>query len=1178
MSKIAPPKKFVGLHAHDGFSTFDGMGLPQEHFNFVIENVKESGQRPALAITNHGNMNSFAHAYLYSKELRKQGSDFKFIPGCEVYLHPDLDEWRRIKADRDLGKVVKEDSQHGSTVENEEESKQKRTYDPIKRRHHLVVLAKTSKGLQNLFSTVSRGYLEGFYRFPRIDYSMLREHKGDFVISTACIAGPLSHDIYSAFPDVGFFDLLPSLVDDPSVRERILQKMENTVDRLVDVAGSENVNLEIQFNKLPAQHLTNRMLFELAERTGLPLLATADSHYCQPDYWKERAIYKNIGWLNYKEYDPSKLPQSVDDLMDEPYPKNALQMWEAYRATTEGFDFYDDKLVKGAIERSHDLAFDVIGDIEPDVSIKLPSWSVPEGKTPGEALREACHEGMEKMGLAGKKEYEERLEFELKVIEGREFCEYFLTMKQIMDLAADHMLTGCGRGSGAGSLVNYVLGITQVNPLRYELIFERFISKHRQEMPDIDSDVADRDLLIKLLKKRYGNNDVLPISNYNTFQLKSLVKDISRFFGIPFSEVNDATKTLDRDVRKAVFKPGMDKNLFQLKYDDAFKHCVPFREFIERHPYVGEPIKVLYKENKSLGKHAGGVLLADDIPSQMPVILSKKEPQTPWVEGMHYKHLEHLGWIKFDLLGLETLRIIERSIELILQRHGGIDKPTFKDVKDWYDRHLHPDILNMDDQHVYEHIYHDGRWGGVFQCTAKGAQKFFQSLKPRNIVELATATSIYRPGPLEGKVHKTYIAAKENPESVVYEHELLKQALEETYGHIIFQEQLMKLGHVVGGLDLDDCDKLRKVITKRSASGASKAKVEAKILEGIFVKGAKERGFDSKLSLEIFDKMDAFSGYGFNKSHAVSYAIDSYMCAWLLTYYEPEWLCAYMETQANNPEKRAKAISELRAFGYEIVGVDINHASDKWTIMPDKKFMPSFLTVKGVGNAAVEEIERHRPYTSVRDLLWNEDGSWKHSKFNKRAMENLIKIRAFESMGIVGPDGTFSSYRQMKMCVIDDMHKLKSKKKGRDELEERIQGSHGTEEWTKDDLVFMSKELVGSADLSLIISSRLRDRLREIKIPCIDEFDGKDGLFWFIVDEANPKLTRNKRPYLQLQIMGLDGKRHRCNVWGWNPQTHDMVMANVPYMAEINHNDWGFSTKVFKLKSMRERSDEGPIS
>lgn len=496
------PKKFVGLHAHSGFSTFDGMGLPKDHFDFVRSNTKEETDFPALAITDHGHMNSYAHAYTYTKELNKAGNKFKFIPGCELYVHPDLKQWQKFKTEKELSTDVSEDTEHGSTVENEDETKTTKHYDPIKRRHHLVVLPKNGKSLEKLFSIVSRGYLEGFYKFPRVDYNMLREHKGSFIASTACIGGPIAYDIFSAFPTATFDDLKPSIIDNQLVRESVIKKVLNTIDQLVDTFGQENLFLELQFNKLNPQHLVNRVLLEVHKQTGLQLLVTADSHYYKPDIWKEREIYKKLGWMNYTDFDPSLIPKSVEDLKTELYPKNASQIWDSYVKTTEEFDFYDDDLVRDAIERTHDIAFNVIGDVSPDTSVKLPSWCIPEGKTASDALTEVCREALKTLGLDGSmkvwnrthtpEEYVSRLEYELEVIRDMKFSEYFLTMKAIVDVASEHMLIGCGRGSAAGSLVNYVLGITQVDPLKYDLIFERFINRSR---------CLEKDVLLKTDKQ-----------------------------------------------------------------------------------------------------------------------------------------------------------------------------------------------------------------------------------------------------------------------------------------------------------------------------------------------------------------------------------------------------------------------------------------------------------------------------------------------------------------------------------------------------------------------------------------------------------------------------------------------------------------------------------------------------
>jgi DNA polymerase-3 subunit alpha len=497
--------------------------------------------------------------------------------------------------------------------------------------------------------------------------------------------------------------------------------------------------------------------------------------------------------------------------------------------------------------------------------------------------------------------------------------------------------------------------------------------------------------------------------------------------------------------------------------------------------------------------------------------------------------------------------------------------PTFQDVKAWYDTHLHPDVIDLSDKKVYEHVYCAGRWAGIFQFTAVGAQRFCVRAQPKNIIDIAAITSIYRPGPLVAGVDKDYVAAKNDPDSVVYEHPLIKEVLGKTFGFLVFQEQMLRLGNVVGKMPLAKCDRLRKVITKRSMSGKEKAATEAEKLGEEFIAGAIENGFSEKKAIELWDNMAAFKGYAFNLSHALSYAIDSYMCAWLLTYYEPEWLCAYMETQDGQPEKRSKALSELRSFGYEIAKVDINHASIEWTIQDGKKFMPALVSIKGVGDAAVEEIISHRPYKTVDELLYNPDGTWRHSKFNKRAFENLIKIGAFDSMGIIGENEYFRSYQHMWKCLIEDSHKLKHKKNGKLELQRRVKEYRvDCPEWDKDTLIRQSKELVGSGDMNLIITPDARAWIEEkLKVPSIDDFE-KKGLYWFIADELLEKSTKNGKQYMLITAIGLVGKRYKIYCWGYNSEKHKL-RVNTPYVAELEQSQFGFATQVFRVRRAEEK-------
>jgi DNA polymerase-3 subunit alpha len=602
-----------------------------------------------------------------------------------------------------------------------------------------------------------------------------------------CIGGPLAFEVFRELQEHSFDNLNSRLLDDPAMMERVISRIGNSFDGLAWALGRKNVMLELQFNRLSAQHVVNRAIIEFAQRNGLTdqLVVTCDSHYARPEHWKEREIYKKLGWLNYTDLNPDSIPQRKDQLKCELYPKNASQVWDEFLISRQSDDFYrgQESIIKNAIERTWHLAHEEIGDVQPDRSVKLPSYVIPKGKTADEALVDAVNEGLKSKGLTDQI-YADRAAYEIDVIKQKDFSSYFLTMKEIISAAREEMFIGVGRGSGAGSLVCYALGITDVDPIKYGLLFERFLSPDREGLPDIDTDVENRDLLLTILRNKFGGENIIPISNYNTFKLKTLIRDVSRLYDIPLEEVNASLKTVEKEVLSATKKVGEDKNLFVLTFEDSYEHSPSFRDFIDKYPQVAESIKVLFRQNKALGRHAGGVIISERISERMPLIMARGEQQTPWVEGMNYKHLETLGWVKFDLLGLETLRTIRRTIELVLQNHHGIKNPTFKDVNAWFNKNMATDVIDFDDQKVYENVYHEAttRTPGVFQLTSKGAQRLFQSAKPRSIIDIATLTSVYRPGPLAAKVDKLYLESKANPRDINYKHPLIKQVLEPTYG------------------------------------------------------------------------------------------------------------------------------------------------------------------------------------------------------------------------------------------------------------------------------------------------------------------------------------------------------------------------------------------------------------
>jgi DNA polymerase-3 subunit alpha len=1270
MSRI--PSRFVGLHNHTGFSPFDGLGYPDEHFKFCQENGLD-----AHAITEHGNMNSYAHAQLWVEKWNKERGEkpaFKYIPGVEAYYHPDLEKWAH---DREANELAKEKAKgdkkeraklqaelaraadqsefqtkliarvdaddetediemsNALTIENEDETKSTKHFNPLNRRHHLVILPKNQKGLLQIFGACSKASLQGFYRFPRLDWKILHEagKDGNIVVSSACIGGMPAYAVFQEVQKLKFDELNERLLDDPGLLERCITAVGNCYDSMVQAVGEGNYFLELQFNKLPAQNLVNRAILEFAKRSGVTkqLVCTADAHYFRPEYWKERELYKKLGFMNYQAYSPESLPKSKDDLKCELYPKNAQQMWDEYLKSKEGTSFYDDEVVADAIERTHDIAHQLIGEVPPDRTPKFPNERlIPPGVASFSHLVTLCKEGMLKRGLQDKSEYVARLKEELGVIKVMKNSDYFISYQKIMELARKVCLVGPGRGSGGGSLVAYVLYITDLDPIFWDLPFARFLSVYRKGAPDIDTDLADRDKVLEQLRNFFGFENVVPISNYNTFKLKTLVKDIGKFYGVSFEETNLATRTVEEEVRRAVTKHGDDKNLFVLTYEEAMgfncskakepgakpvcsgctdackeKPVSPsFRTFIEKNPLVAESIKTLFKQNRSLGRHAGGVLIADDLPNKMPLVASKGEPQSPWVEGVNFKHLEYIGnFIKYDLLGLETIRLIERAIELILIKEGN-PKPTFDDVKAWYETHMAPSVINFDDPKPYE-VYANARWGGIFQLTSQGAQRLFVKAKPKSVIDIATLTSIYRPGPLAANVDKLYLESREGnlPPELEWGDRRINDILAKTFSCIIFQEQVMELAEKVAGFPKDKCDEVRRAIMKRSISGGEAAKKAAQETRDSFVKGCVVNGYTEKVANNLYDKILYFAGYGFNKAHAVAYAIDSFWCAWLMTYHEEQWLCSYLESMSHTPDQRAKAFGEAKALGYQIVPIDINYAALGWTVLPGKKLMPSMTSCKGVGDSAVEEIMEMRPFESIEQLMYNEDGTWRPSKFNRKAMEALIKIRAFESLQCVGPEKVFKSYKHMYETLMGqftetvtrkrkgveetvevvrdhgNMIKRSTKKdphEGRKKFYELARGlaEIGGEEWTRKEMAELHSQVFGSVDVMMMFEQSLFDKLAA-RITSVEELEvGKTSLVWFVTVVSGKKgktptagamkKTRNGKEYAQIFVAGPTGKPMRINVWG----AKQLYEPYKLFCSEVKRDDFGLSTTTWKTKEV----------
>lgn len=452
--------KFVGLHAHSGFSTYDGLGFPNEHMDFVYSNGGD-----ALALTDHGHCNGFSYQVLHAKKMESEGKKFKPIFGVEGYFNPSISDWMVAYDKSKVDKKVKKDAgeESGILVENEEESKSL-DKDTLNFKAHLIILAQNKVGLSNLFQLVSKSYTPGnFYRKPRMDFEMLKKHNEGLIVLSACMGGVFSKSFW-AHKEEG--------------DGKVLEEMSKTAKKFKDIFGNR-FYCELQWNAYNEQHLINKLIIKVAEENDIKLVSTCDSHYPRPELWKEREVYKMLGWLGAKENALGSLSNSREDLKCELYPKNGQQMWEAYKkyAAQSGHE-YDDSLILDSIENSYKIAHEQIECFMPDTTIRLPDFVLPEGKTDIQALVDLCTLSMKNHKFYKKKEYIERLKEELLVIRDRGFAKYFLTMKAIADEAVQIQLVGAGRGSAAGSLVSYLLNITQLDPIKYGLLFSRFLQKN----------------------------------------------------------------------------------------------------------------------------------------------------------------------------------------------------------------------------------------------------------------------------------------------------------------------------------------------------------------------------------------------------------------------------------------------------------------------------------------------------------------------------------------------------------------------------------------------------------------------------------------------------------------------------------------------------------------------------
>ena len=1121
----APKIKFVGLHAHSvAGSPFDGLGYPGEHIDYAWENGMD-----ALALTDHGNCNGLSHQVLHVKKMQQEGKVFHPLYGVEAYFNPSLQQWReeynKAKEDKKNKKILKDD-ESGTIVEDE--NRQRKSI--LNRRNHLVLLAQNQTGLNNIFSLVSKSFSgDNFYRFPRVDYEMLDQHNEGIIATSACLGGIYAGD-YWRNKDEG--------------EDAILAAMRDTTDNFLAIFGDRWYG-ELQWNNIESQHVVNQYVIKICKEFNIPLVSTADSHYPRPDLWKDRILYRKLGHLSKRKDFDSYLPKSVEEVGYELYPKNGDEMWESYKKYSKSCNVsYDDDLILKSIERTHEVAHGRIERFYPDSTVRLPGFVVPEGKDATSALIEKSIEGLKKIDLDKEEIYVSRLKQELEVINNRGFAKYFLTMKAVADKASSMQLVGAGRGSAAGSLTSYVLGITQVDPIKYDLLFSRFLREDAVDYPDIDYDVSNPMELKEQLAEEWGHNVVVPISNWNTLQLRSLIKDISKFYDVPFKEVNAVTgRMMFEATPKAKKDHGITAGVYTPTFEEVMKYSDSLQSFLKKYPDIKTHVLNLYGQIRSLSRHAGGVVIADDLNKHMPLISSKGVTQTPWSEGQNVRHLEPLGFIKFDILGLASLRMMETCISHVLKRHFNNPNPSFEDIKSFYDKNIHPDVIDFDDQDIYRDIFQAGKWAGIFQFTEGGAQRFCKQAKPKSIVDIAAITSIYRPGPLSAGVDKKYVEAIEAPQYIKYDHEIIQEVTEETYGFMIFQEQIALLAHRLGkDISLDEGNTLRKLLTKKGTGEVAKKKEKIRLK---FVEGCVEKGLAKHKAEALWNNIEYFSGYGFNKSHAISYSILSYQCAWLFHKYPVEWMASFLDKEPEG--RKEKAITIAKNFGFNIQPLDINTSGMQWDILNDNTLVQPLTSIKGLGEAAIHQVLRARPFHNIEDFLFNENVVY--SKLNKKALDVLCRSQTLNCL----MDDRFSGLKHFWSAVAVDRAKTKKK------FHENIKLFHPEGDFSDEEKIEYLVDLTGLFPIQDVVDRKMMTDLESKYVLPISEYDEELQLVWFIPRQLIAKKTRNDKDFYIMNVIDSNSQLTTIKCWGVS-LARDIVHINRPYMARVKYDEqWGFS-------------------
>ena len=814
------------------------------------------------------------------------------------------------------------------------------------RYYHLVLLAENDLGYSNLTKIVSKGYVDGFYYKPRVDMEILQQYHEGIIALSACLAGEVPRYLVRNFYEEG----------------------KKAALRYQEIFGKGNFFLELQDHGIPEQRLVNQQLMRMSQETGIELVATNDVHYTYESDADSHDILlciqtgKKVSDEDRMRYEGGQYYVKSEEEMRSLFPY-ALQ----------------------ALENTQKIADRCEVNIEFGVT-KLPWFDVPEGYTAWEYLNKLCREGLERLYDPVTEELKERLDYELNTIRTMGYVDYFLIVWDFIKFARDHeIMVGPGRGSAAGSLVSYTLGITQLDPMRYQLLFERFLNPERVTMPDIDVDFCfeRRQEVIDYVTRKYGKDRVVQIVTFGTLAARGVIRDVGRVLDMPYAQVDSIAKMIPTELNITIDKAlTMNHELKELyESDDEVHYPIDMSRRLEGLP-------------RHTSMHAAGVVISQK-PVDEYVPLSRASDGT-LVTQFTMTTLEELGLLKMDFLGLRTLTVIQNAVHLAERSSGQKIDISAIDYND-------PKVLEM---------IGSGKTEGVFQLESGGMKNFMKELKPKSLEDIIAGISLYRPGPMD--FIPQYIKGKNHPETVTYDTPLLKPILEQTYGCIVYQEQVMQIVQALAGYSLGRADLLRRAMSKKKAAVMEKEResfVYGNPEDG--VPGCVNNGISEKIANKIYDEMIDFAKYAFNKSHAAAYAVVSYQTAWLKYYYPVEFMAALMTSCIDNPGKVAEYILNSRQMGISILPPDVNQSEGIFTV-EGKSIRYGMSAIKGIGKPVMEAVTREReengPFVSLQDFAGRMTGK----EINKKTVENFIKSGAFDSLG-----ATRKQMMQIYISVLD---------------------------------------------------------------------------------------------------------------------------------------------------------------